>query len=224
MREASLDWGEIYERLARRSGRPDPLALAALDRRVRAWTRDDEVAAETCAEVLRTFNLARGGAAFEGFVQGRFVEVARRKPLPPNPLPRARGRGDEEGEGTDIPPERLARCLEELRARNPRHHGALVLLYEDRATVPEAAAALAVDAWTVDAWTVRMLAARARQALVQCLERAERQGAPGDDGSAGERAGAQRGRAGGRRPGRSGGNPPDRRGRQAPRRRAGREP
>ena len=162
------------------------MALAALEQRVRAWTRDDEVAAQTCAEILRTFNLTRGGAAFEGFVQGRFVEVARRRERDE--------RDEQDGRG-----ERLSRCLEELRARNARHHGAIRLLYEDRATVPEAA-----DVLTVDAWTVRTLAARARQALAQCLGRADRRAAP---------------RAGGK-PGRSAGRPSPRRGRPPPRRRA----
>ena len=96
MREAPLEWSEIYERLARRPERPDALAVASLERRVRAWTQDDDVAAETCAEVLRTFNLARGGAAFEGFVQGRFMEVADppQGPLSPAPYPLARGEGE----------------------------------------------------------------------------------------------------------------------------------
>ena len=63
--------------------------MDALERRVRAWTRDDDVVAEICAEVLRTFNLARGGAAFEGFVQGRFIEAvgAAQQGIPhPRPL------------------------------------------------------------------------------------------------------------------------------------------
>ena len=191
IREAPLDWSEIYERLARRPDRPDPLAVASLERRVRAWTRDDEVAAETCAEVLRTFNLTRGGPAFEGFVQGRFIEVVNRAP-PPAPLPIAMERGSPDASeslsaGMDTGMarnDRLARCLEELRARNPRHHGALTLLYEDLATVPEAADALAVDVWTV-----RALAARARQVVAEYLERSERRraqrvgGKPGPTGS-----------------------------------------
>ena len=193
MREAPLDWSEIYERLIRRPERPDPLAVAALESRVRAWTRDDELAAETCAEVVRTVNLARGGAAFEGFVQGRFIEVATSPPYhgaPSSPRPPNLLSGAERGNKDEIGwTERLSRCLEELRARNPGHHGALALLYEDRATVPEAADALAVDAWTV-----RSLAARAKQALAQCLERAER----------------RRAERGGGTPGRSGGRPPRR--------------
>ena len=107
IREAPLDWSEIYERLIRRPERPDPLALAALERRVRAWTDDDEVAAETCAEVLRIFNLARGGAAFEGFVQGRFVEVTREAP-PPAPLSIAMERGSPPA-SSGLPPLPLAR-------------------------------------------------------------------------------------------------------------------
>jgi DNA-directed RNA polymerase specialized sigma24 family protein len=199
-----LAWSEIYERLARRPERPDPLAVVSLERRVRAWTQDDDVAAETCAKVLHTFNLARGGAAFEGFVQGRFIEVAHEAP-PPAPLPIAMERGSPDASeslpaGRDMEAarsERLARCLEELRARNPRHHGALVLLYEDRATLPEAADTLAVDAWTV-----RVLAARAKQVLAECLGRAERRRA--------ERAGGKPGRAGRKPPNRRG--PPRRRG------------
>ena len=202
--EAPLDWSEIYERLARRPERPDPLAMDALERRVRAWasvrasglSREvaDEVAAATCAEVWRTINLARGGAAFEGFVQGRFVEAAGEA---------RRQREQDEQSQRDERGERLSRCLEELRARNPRHHGAIVLLYDGRATVHEAA-----DALGVDVWTVRTLAARARLALAQCLERAERRGAQRDGGKTGPPR---------NRTGRSGGKPSHRPGRRPPR-------
>jgi DNA-directed RNA polymerase specialized sigma24 family protein len=135
--------------------------------------RADEVAAEACAEVWRTFNLARGGAAFEGFVQGRFVEALRRKTSPP-----ARTSEDRTG-ATPAPPDdisgtRLQAQLDELRARNPRHHQAVELLYVDKATPTEAADALAVDVWTLGC-----LVARARLALAQGLERAEQRRQPG---------------------------------------------
>jgi hypothetical protein len=190
-------WSEIYERLARRPDRPDPLAWDALERRVRTWTRDDDVAAETCAEVWRTFNLARGGAAFEGFVQGRLLDVA-----------------TERGERTDAETadaatlvKRMQACLTELRTRNALHHSAITLLYEDRATVPEAA-----DALRVDGWTVRALAARARQALAQCLERGGRsERAGGTSPRSGDKPRPARPRPARQRPGRPGGRPPRRR-------------
>ena len=197
MREAILDWSELYERLARQAERPDATAWGELEARVRAWATPrafglgreeaDEVADETCAEVWRTLNLARGGAAFEGFVQGRFLEVARRRPPPPPPFALAQARGDSSAD------ERLGACLAELASRNPLHHRALSLLYEDRATVDEAA-----DALGVDGWTVRSMAARARAALAHCLERAERRGQPGSDGNGGGRTGGRQGRSGGR--------------------------
>jgi hypothetical protein len=192
-----LSWGEIYERLARRPDRPDARAWAVLGERVRALTRDASLADETCAEVWRTFNVARGGASFEGFVQGRLVAVARRINPAPNPdlshserrsldphpalttlpwgpfIPTALAGGDV-GEAEIRAAQRqgggLVACLEELRARNPNHHRVLALLYEDRATIEEAAQRLGVDPWTA-----RSLAARARMALAQCLERAARQ-------------------------------------------------
>jgi hypothetical protein len=83
-----VDWNEIYERLVRYPDHPDAAAWAELQRRVGAWAAlrgtglhrelQPEVAAETCAEVWRMLQLARGGAGFEGFVQGRFVGVVRR--------------------------------------------------------------------------------------------------------------------------------------------------
>jgi DNA-directed RNA polymerase specialized sigma24 family protein len=207
-REAALDWSEIYERLARRPERPDPLAWEALEQRVRAWARDDEVAAVTCAEVWRTFNLARGGAAFEGFVQGRFVEAARPREAPPLggaihrvPTGAVRESPDVSDAGAamgDARVERLRACLEELPGRNPRHHRALTLLYADRATVQEAADVLAVDTWTI-----RTLVARARLVLAQCLERAERKRSPGEGGRPGAADGAKTGRSD-TRPGRPG--------------------
>jgi hypothetical protein len=242
-----LTWGEIYDRLARRADRPDPRAWAVLGERVRAWTRDADLADETCAEVWRTFNLAHGGPSFEGFVQGRLVAVTRRLTSPPNPLPGAEsgsqdprpasaGSGSARG-SQDLHPARthsgaeqgkldphptlplrrggqgggLIACLEELRARNPTHHRVLALLYEDRATVDEAA-----DLLGVDPWTVRSLAARASMALAQCLERAGRQRGAGASGDAEQppekkdrragRAGAQPGRQQKGRP-RRGGRP-----------------
>jgi DNA-directed RNA polymerase specialized sigma24 family protein len=133
-------------------------------RRVRAWAglrafglgreAAEDVAQATCAEVWRTFNLARGGDAFEGFVQGRFVEAVRMAPPAPSAPP---------------PPgasPRLAAALAELRARNPRHHQALTLVYGAQATPEEAADELAVDAWEI-----RSMLARARQALARGLER-----------------------------------------------------
>jgi DNA-directed RNA polymerase specialized sigma24 family protein len=138
-------------------------------RRVRAWAglrafglgRDaaEDVAQDTCAEIWRTFNLARGGASFEGFVQGRFVEALRR--TAPSSI---QGDLTPEGEGT-----RLTAALDELRARNPRHHRALALLYEAQATPEEAA-----DELTVDPWALRSMIARARLALAQSLERPAR--------------------------------------------------
>jgi len=170
-REGGLDWHDLYERLARRPDRPDPAAREELERRVRAWAglrvfelgRDlaEEVAAETCAEVWRSFNLSRGGAAFEGFVQGRFVEALRRRASPPVAVA---------SEANDA---RLQTRLEELRTRNPRHHRAVELLYFDEATPVEAADTLAVDVWTL-----RSLIARARQALAQRLERTEQRQRP----------------------------------------------
>jgi hypothetical protein len=192
-----LSWGEIYERLARRPDRPDARAWAVLGERVRALTRDASLADETCAEVWRTFNAARGGASFEGFVQGRLVAVARRINPAPNPAlshPEGRGvdphpalttlpwgpfiptalAGGDVGEADIRAAQRqdggLLACLEELRARNPNHHRVLALLYEDQATIEQAA-----DRLRIDPWTARSLAARARMALAQCLERAARQ-------------------------------------------------
>jgi hypothetical protein len=156
-----LSWCEIYERLARRPDRPDARAWAVLGERLQAWTRDASLADETCAEVWRTFNSARGGASFEGFVQGRLMAVTR--PNNPHPHPAHPLAGGGQGGG-------LLACLEELRARNPNHHRVLALLYEDRATIEEAAERLGVDPWTA-----RSLAVRARMALAQCLERAARQ-------------------------------------------------
>lgn len=171
-RESTLDWSDLYERLMRRPDRPDPGASAELDRRVRAWatlralrleaTLADEVTGETCAEVWRTLNLARGGAAFEGFVQGRFVEVLRRATA--------------EEEAAPVAPERVLARLAELRLRNPRHHRAITLLYEDEATPAEAA-----DELGVDAWTLRSLVARARLALAQSPERSGNRKRPGDN-------------------------------------------
>jgi len=76
---------------------------------------------------------------------------------------------------------RLAAALDELRSRNPRHHRAIELLYQDQARLEEAADELAVDAWTL-----RSMIARARLALAQGLEKpgrkekAERKQRPGD--------------------------------------------
>jgi hypothetical protein len=204
-----LSWGEIYERLARRPDRPDARAWAVLGERVRALTRDASLADETCAEVWRTFNVARGGASFEGFVQGRLVTVARRINPAPNPdlshserrsldphpalttlpwgpfIPTALAGGDVGPAGRDYRAAHdieadsraaqrqgggLVACLEELRARNPNHHRVLALLYEDQATIEQAA-----DRLRIDPWTARSLTARARMALAQCLGRAARQ-------------------------------------------------
>jgi hypothetical protein len=220
-----LTWGEIYDRLARRADRPDPRAWAVLGERVRAWTRDPDLADETCAEVWRTFNLARGGASFEGFVQGRLMAVTRRLTSPPNPL---RGAnidfvdiisGAKRGSLDPRPALPLAGgglggglsdCQEELRARNPTHHRVLALLYEERATVDEAA-----DLLGLDPWAVRSLASRASMALAHCLERAGRQrgaGASGDAEQPPEKKDRRAGRAGAQ-PGRQPKGRPPRRGR-----------
>jgi DNA-directed RNA polymerase specialized sigma24 family protein len=170
-------------------------------RRVRAWAglrafglgRDtaEEVARQTCAEVWRTFNVARGGDAFEGFVQGRFVEAVRRA-APASP------------QGSPTP--RLAAALAELRARNPRHHQAITQVYDAQATPEEAADELAVDAWEL-----RSMLARARQALAQSLERPGRGAAraasdqqrPGHTPRSGDtRRPTARAQGKGRRPGR----------------------
>jgi DNA-directed RNA polymerase specialized sigma24 family protein len=240
--EVRLDWSEIYERLARRPDRPDPQAMEALEQRVRAWatvraaglSRDaaDDVTADTCAEVWRQINLSRGGAAFEGFVQGRFVEAVRvlharaeagtREATGAQEVTGAMNAGaassaptvgallaapDETPARHDQPEaraERLRACLEELRARNPRHHRAIELIYVDQATPREAA-----DALVVDLWTLRLLIARARLALAQSLDRAERRQAPGSSRRAAPRPGAKPGRPGGKSPGGkpSGGKP-----------------
>jgi DNA-directed RNA polymerase specialized sigma24 family protein len=157
-----------------------------LERRVRAWaslrtfrldaTLADAVTGETCAEVWRTLNLARGGASFEGFVQGRFVEAMRR--------------AAPASEATPVSPERVLARLAELRLRNPRHHRAIALLYQDQATPAEAA-----DDLGVDAWTLRSLTARARLMLAQSRERPER---PAADRRAGPRSAGKPGRAGDR--------------------------
>ena len=88
-------------------------------------------------------------------------------------------------------PERLLARLAELRLRNPRHHRALALLYEEQATPAEAA-----DELGVDVWTLRSLAARARLALAQSLERAEQRKRPGNSRGGGprRRAKSQHGR------------------------------
>lgn len=180
----------MYERLVRHPERPDPAAWRELHRRVEGWARlpasgvhrdaVGEAVAETCAEVWRTLQLARGGPTFEGFAQGRFVEVARRlagagsRPaLVPVPVPGAArsGRAGEPAGASapDVEAARLARlgtALDGLRRRNPLHHRAVALVYQDRATVDEAADALAVDGWVV-----RALLARARQALAQEVDR-----------------------------------------------------
>ena len=134
--------------------------------------RAEEVTAETCAEVWRAFNLARGGGAFEGFVQGRLVEMVRKtsppgETSPPAPLLAGEGPGGEVG--------RLSAALDELRARNPRHHRAIELVYQDRATLEEAADELAVDVWML-----RSILARARRALAESLTRPDRKQRPGD--------------------------------------------
>jgi DNA-directed RNA polymerase specialized sigma24 family protein len=132
----------------------------------------EEITGQTCAEVWRTLNLSRGGAAFEGFVQGRFVEALRRATL--------------EDEHPPAEPQRVVALLAELRLRNPRHHRAVKLLYEDQATPNEAADELAVDVWTL-----RAMVARARLALAQRPDRRER---PGGDRRAGSRPTAKPGR------------------------------
>ena len=203
--ESLLSWSETYEQLSRRPERPDPLAWDALERRIRAWTADDEVVGETCTTVWSTLNLARGGASFEGYVHGRFIEIATSPgagamncaPTGPERGSQAVGGGETEA-GTERA-QRLSACLEELRARNPRHHAVIALLYEDRATPEEAA-----DVLGVDVWTVRMLVARARQALAQCLERAERKRET--------RADSRAGRSGRKLGPRRQGQPPRRRG------------
>ena len=162
----ALEWRDIYERLARRPERPDPSAWAALEARVWVWAGDEDVVAETCAEVWRTFNLARGGPSFEGFVLGRLLEVTRTSPPPQLPTPQMEQGDQQRGERGET-------CLAELGARNPRHHRALLLLYGERATPEEAAEVLAVDAVTV-----RVLAARARLALAECLARGDRKERP----------------------------------------------
>jgi DNA-directed RNA polymerase specialized sigma24 family protein len=162
---------------------------------VRAWatlrafgldaTLAEEVASETCAEVWRTLNLARGGVAFEGFVQGRFVEALRRATPGSEPTP--------------VSPERVLARLAELRLRNPRHHRAIALLYEGQATPAEAA-----DELGVDVWTLRSLAARARLALAQSRERPRQQQRPGDS----RRPAAKPARAGNRPGQKRQGRPP----------------
>jgi DNA-directed RNA polymerase specialized sigma24 family protein len=171
------------------------VASAELERRVRAWatmrafgldaTLAEEVAVETCAEVWRTLNLARGGAAFEGFVQGRFVEALRRA-----------SSGHEQ---TPVSSERVLARLSELRLRNPRHHRAIALLYQDQATPAEAA-----DELGVDVWTLRSLLARARLSLVQSRERPRQQQRTGD----GRRPAAKPTRAGNRPGQKRQGRPP----------------
>ena len=86
----------------------------------------EEVAAETCAEVWRTFNLARGGGAFEGFVQGRFVEALRRATSPPTRAHQPRSAEDGGILAARAP---AARLPTSFRVRNPRHHRAVALLY-----------------------------------------------------------------------------------------------
>ena len=147
-----------------------------------------DVAQDTCAEVWRTFNLARGGASFEGFVQGRFVEAVRRASAraaalsggmvpggavsaaaPPSATPPATASADDASEAVAPPVRddtRLLAALTELRARNPRHARAIERLYQDEATTEAAADELAVDIWAF-----KSMIARAKLALAQRLER-----------------------------------------------------
>ncbi len=268
--EAALDWHEIYARRVRYPEHPDAAAWAELQRRVGAWAAmrgaglhrevAPEVAAETCAEVWRMLQLARGGAGFEGFVQGRFVEVVRRlteanvedgpapashgpEPTPPGPgaqpsppSPRLRERGsndaisgehietvtgagewDQHGDTLAEPVVdeaevraarraarlgRLQKALEELRKRNPLHHRAVSLVYLDEASVAEAGDALAVDGWQV-----RLLLARAREALGQEVDRAERVREARQAGETTGRGKPGRARAAARKPDAGGGKP-----------------
>ncbi len=124
----------------------------------------EEVTGQTCAEVWRTLNLSRGGAAFEGFVQGRFVEVLRRAESPVEQEP-----------VSAVSPERVQAKLAELRLRNPRHHQAVELLYQGQATPAEAA-----DELMVDVWEIRAMVARANLTLARSLERPARKQRPAD--------------------------------------------
>jgi DNA-directed RNA polymerase specialized sigma24 family protein len=204
--------------------RPDPHAARELERRVRAWAsvrafglhRDavDEVAADTCAEVWRHLNLSRGGAAFEGFVQGRFAEVLRTLHGREGAMHLASSGPDKVGaqfiapvgiaseRATATPlslrEERLGECLDDLRSRNPRHYRALELIHADEASPSEAADVLAIDVWTV-----RALLTRAGRALAQDLDWIEQWQTPGTRRRGGSRSGPKPKRPGGGRSGRA---------------------
>lgn len=164
----------------------------------------DGIVADTCAAVWSRLALARGGAAFGGFVRGRFLSVLRAachrhgSPTPPSRSdgPAASARVADAARLTS-----LAACLDDLRARNPWHQRAIELVYVAQATVGEAG-----DLLGADEAEVRAALFRARLALARCITE--------------NQAGAAPLRPSRRRPGRPGG-PPRAGARQPPRRRPG---
>lgn len=159
------------------------MAWAELTRHVEGWTAaryrglgpdaPGEIAAQACAQIWERFNLARGGAAFEGFAQGRLLEAARRY----------QERTPQAADPT------WDTCLAELRQRNSRHARMLELVEVERASLQEAADVLGMDPLAACA-----MLDRARAALVRCMERSQEKPEGGAASQAPTRRRSERGR------------------------------
>jgi hypothetical protein len=90
-------------------------------------------------------------------------------------------------------PQRVLPRLAELRLRNPRHHRAVELVYQEQVTPIEAADELAVDVWAL-----RAMVARALLALLALAQSPERRERPTGDRGAGSRPAAKPARTGNR--------------------------
>jgi len=130
-----MDWITIYARLA--ADRNDPLAWPAIAARVRAWAGAylrteawhtiEDVVADTCSCVAVSFERARGGETFAGFVYGCYLNERRRT------LARVRG------------PTAATLDLDDPRLVV---HADRLLPVEDQATVWHALADLSIDGST----------------------------------------------------------------------------
>ena len=134
-----MDWDQIYCRLT--SDDNDPLAWAALQRRVEVWARAvfwmqarhliDDAVVDTCYGVALGLQAARGPATFAGFAYGHFLNARRRLlrvEVQPNvPIDDLDIAAPPQEEGPDV--EAISSLRRALATLPPRERTAVTLRY-----------------------------------------------------------------------------------------------